>query len=176
MLNMLIKVIKRLFLYQIFIVFSYMRYINLQKSAMEFKDRVYSITSNFKLSNQFIDQALKDPVMLFQYYTITSVVLALLAMLGINFFGLLCALVLTINTIIYDIKFPKLEGRSFKLMDLQDMITFDVLLNINLLKMYPTKSIQMSTMQLAKYKFYFLTTSLNHLKNFFSPFSSHFHL
>ena len=126
----MLKYIKRLFLYQIFLVLFYMRYRNLEKSALEFKDRVYGLTSTFKFNHQFIDQAFKDPVMFFQVYSIASVVFAGLAMLGANFFGLLCAIILAINTVVYEVKFPKLEGRSFNLMDLQNILTFDVLLNI----------------------------------------------
>ncbi len=124
------KYVKRLFLYQIFLVFSYMRYRNLEKSALDFKDRVYGLKHTFKFDHQFINQAFKNPVMFFQIYLLASVLFAILAMLGVNFFGLLCAVVLTINTLVYEVKFPKLEGRSFNLMDLQNILTFDVLLNI----------------------------------------------
>jgi hypothetical protein len=124
------KLIKRLFLYQIFFVFSYFKSRDLHKSAIEFKDKFYAVTSYFNFKNSTVDKAFENTDQTFKIYLIAQTALALIAVLGVNFFGFLLAIVLTLNTIIYEVKLPKLEGRKFDINDLQNIFTFDVILNI----------------------------------------------
>lgn len=124
------KLIKRLFLYQIFFVFAYFKSRDLHKSAIEFKDKFYAVTSYFNFRHNAVDQAFENTDQTFKIYLIAQAALALIAVLGVNIFGFLLAIILTLNTIIYEVKLPKLEGRKFDINDLQNILTFDVILNI----------------------------------------------
>jgi ABC-type sugar transport system permease subunit len=124
------KLIKRLFLYQIFFVFTYFKSRDLHKSALEFKDKFYGLTSYFNFKHQAVDKAFENPDQTFKIYLIVQAALALIAVLGVNIFGFLLAVLLTLNTIIYEVKLPNLEGRKFDINDLQNILTFDVILNV----------------------------------------------
>jgi hypothetical protein len=124
------KCIKRLFLYQIFFVFAYFKYKDMHKSAIEFRDKFYGVTSYFNLKHQAVDKAFENPDLTFKIYLIIQAVLALIAIIGVNFIGILLAILLTLNTIIYEVKLPNLEGRKFDINDLQSILTFDVILNV----------------------------------------------
>jgi ABC-type sugar transport system permease subunit len=124
------KIIKRLFLYQIFFVFAYFKSRDIHKSALEFKDKFYGLTSYFNVKHQAVDKAFQNPDQTFQIYLIVQAALAFIAVLGVNFFGLLLAILLSLNTLIYEVKLPKLEGRKFDINDLQNILTFDVILNV----------------------------------------------
>jgi hypothetical protein len=124
------KIIKRLFLYQIFFVFAFFKSRDLHKSALEFKDKFYGVTSYFSLKHQAVDNAFVNPDQTFKIYLIAQAALALIAVLGVNIFGFLLAIILSLNTLIYEVKLPKLEGRKFDINDLQNILTLDVILNI----------------------------------------------
>jgi hypothetical protein len=124
------KLIKRLFLYQIFFVFTYFKSIDLHKSGIEFKDKFYAVTSYFNLKNNVVDKAFENTDQTFRIYLIAQAAIAFIAVLGVNFVGFLLAIILALNTIIYEVKLPKLEGRKFDINDLQSILTFDVILNI----------------------------------------------
>lgn len=92
----------RLILYQIIFVFAYFRFQNFQKSTYEFKDKVYELNNSLSFTHPLLDEAFKNPVLVFQAFVGIQVFCAFLAILGSRFFGFLAALCLIVDTVIYN--------------------------------------------------------------------------
>jgi hypothetical protein len=129
----LCNLIKRTFLFQIFIVFSFLRLNNLSKSAHEMKDRVHQLSNSLGHgSHPMLEKAFKDPILAFKVFLGAQVGCAIVAILGIPFLGrlagLACAILLAANTLIYDINLPT-EGKPIVWKDWQSLVSFESILS-----------------------------------------------
>jgi hypothetical protein len=129
----LCNIVKRTFLYQIFIVLAYLRFINLPKSAYELKDRVFQLSTSLgHASHPMLEKAFVDPILAFKVFIGAQVGCAAVAILGLPFLGrlagLCCAILLAANTLIYDITLPT-EGKPIVLKNWESLITFESILS-----------------------------------------------
>jgi hypothetical protein len=127
------NIIKRTFLYQIFIVLAFLKWNSLHpKSAFELKDRIYQITHSVDFAHPMLDKAFQDPHLAFKAFLGAQVACATIAILGLPLLGrlcgLLCAVLLAINTIVYDMTLPG-DNKPIVWKDWQSMLTFEALLS-----------------------------------------------
>jgi hypothetical protein len=127
------RTVQRTLLYQIFVVFAWFKFLNLEKNATEFKDKVFILTKSVGFSHPQLDKAFKDPILAFKVFLGVQVGCAAVAVLGLPFLaslaGLVCAVALTVNMFVYELTLPG-EGKPIVWKDWQGMVTFDSLLSV----------------------------------------------
>jgi hypothetical protein len=127
------NLVKRTLLYQIFLVFAWFKWVTMTKSAHELKDRVFQLSTACGFKHPLLDKAFEDPILAFKAFVGLQVGCAAVAILGLPFLGglagLLCAVLLAANTIVYEINLPG-EGRAIVWKDWQSLITYEGILSI----------------------------------------------
>jgi hypothetical protein len=125
-LGFLTRFTKRTLLYQIFLVFSWLRWLNLEKSAVELKDKVVQLTQDCPCLKEHTAKAFKDPILAFKVFLGLQVGCAAVAILGLPFLGklagFLCAVLLTANIFIYELTLPG-EGKPVVWKNWESLIT-----------------------------------------------------
>jgi hypothetical protein len=125
--------IKRTLLYQIFIVFSFLRLITLEKSAKEFRDKINQITQSCHYLKELTEKVLTDPIFAFKVFIGLQVGSAIVAILRIPILGrlagFLCAILMTANIIIYELTLPA-EGKPVIWKNWQTMLTMESVISV----------------------------------------------
>jgi hypothetical protein len=132
LISYLCRVVKRTLLYSIFLAFTWLRFLNLEKSAHEFKDKIFHLTKDCHCAKDLLDKALKDPILAFKVFLGVQVGCAAVAIIGIpilaNLCGLVCAVLLTANIFIFELNYPG-EGKPIVWKDWQSLVTFESILS-----------------------------------------------
>ena len=93
--------IKRLFLFQFVFLFAFLKYTDISTSSYEFKDKIYEFSTSVNFKHPVLEELLKNPITVFQFFIGFQAVCALLAILGSRLFSFLTAICLIITDIIY---------------------------------------------------------------------------
>ena len=92
---------KRLFLFSFFFLFAYLHYKSMDKSAYEFKDKVFEFATLINFKNAQLEKFLEQPERAFKIFLVFQTACALFAVLGSRFFSFLSGLCLVLLNALY---------------------------------------------------------------------------
>jgi hypothetical protein len=97
----LVGLTKRLFLFQFFFLFAYLKFRDQSASSYEFKDKIYEFSTLVNFKHPAVEQFINNPLYAFQLFFGVMTVSAFLGFLGSRFFSFISAICLAIVNVLY---------------------------------------------------------------------------